>query len=265
MKITDINGKELALADISKLVIYGSGKKLFEIENSGFESYSIKTNRYGHESIDKQYNGGPVEMVLKNPVKRANKENLSRKDNYTLNYTPDWIKWETRKALYIHESEISVSDIGDITAMETEEERNYLHAFVLTFNNPVIFQRLHIEKIPCGDNWRIPDNGKWGSGYGPENAPQYDTYDNSKSLFATKRGFDPNEKGVIKRWFTFERIENGAEIVTAQRYYTKTEYSKERERKNKIAAALNDSGLFNNSFSHYDIDKLEKVLKIELL
>lgn len=135
--------------------------------------------------------------------------------------------------------------------------------------NPVVFQRLHVQKIPCDRSWTIPDNGRWGSGYGTEDAPQYDTYDNSKNHFADKwererPGWDRNEKGVIKRWFTFETIETGAEIIDTERYYTKSIYSDERKRKDAIAQAINNSKLFSGTWSHYDIDKLEKVLNISL-
>ena len=71
------------------------------------------------------------------------------------------------------------------------------------------------------------------------------------------------ERGVIKRWYTLDTIEN-AEILTAERFYRKFEYSDERKRKDKIAEAINDSGLFRERFSHYDIDKLEKVLELKL-
>lgn len=182
-----------------------------------------------------------------------------------MTYTPDYCTWEKRKALYIHESEIEITDLGNITAMETEEERNYLHACLLKFNETTKFQRFHIERIPCDDTWKLPENARWGSGYGPEKRPEYSTYDNSKSVFAAKKGLDPNERGVVKRWFTIETIITGAEIVAAERYYTKTEYSKERERKNDLAKALNESGIFGNkTFSHYDIEKLEKVFNITL-
>jgi len=264
MEFYSINGDRLPLEDVSRIIVYGDGKKLFTCDQGQIEDYTIRENKYGHESVEKEYCGGPEVIVLKNPVKRANKENLDRKDNYTLKYTPDYCTWETRKALYIHESEISVTDIGEITAMETDEERNYLSCRVLTFNNPVTFRRLHCEKIPCGNDWRIPDGGQWKDhGWGPENAPYYKPYDNSKSMFAKKRGLDPEEKGVIKSWYTFETIERGAEIVAAERYYTKTEYSAERIRKNNLAAAFNKV-YPNMSFSHYDIDKLEKVFNITL-
>lgn len=267
MTIYNVNGQPEQTADISKLVIYGHGVKLYEIESATFAAREFRTNRHGNKELCEIYHGEPVKIILSKPIKRAIKENLTRADNYTLNYKPEY--WhETRKALYIHESEIAVADLGDVLAMETEEEKNYLHAVQLTFANPVTFQRLHAEKIPCDGSWTIPDGGRWGSGYGTEDAPQYDTYDNSKSVFREKwakerPGYDPDEKGVIKRWYTFETVEN-AELICAERYYSKTEYSDERKRKNDLADALNASGLFREKFSHYDIDKLEKVFNITL-
>ena len=268
MKIYNVNGNQEQTADISKFVIYGHGVKLYEIESEAFKACEMRRNSYGHEEVKEIYGGDIRQITLAQPIKRAIKENLTRKDNYTLNYTPDYCKWETRKALYIHESEIAVEDMGALLAMETDEERNYLHAVRLRFANPVVFRRLHAEKIPCADDWTLPEGAKWGSHYGTEESPCFDTYDNSKSNFPEimkkkRPNWDPNEKGVVKRWATAETVENAA-IICCERYYVKTEYSPDRIRKNALAEALNASGLFRDSFSHYDIDKLEKVFNITL-
>lgn len=248
-------------AEVEKIVIYGNGKKLFERELC-LETYTIKENDNREAKLQSVYRGEPVSVTLASEVKTARKENLDRKDNYILSYTPEHFKWERRAALYIHVSEIDVTDLGNVLAMETKEEKNYLHAVVLHFNNPVTFQRLHAEYIQCDGSWKIPDNGRWSNAYGTPETPCYDTYDFSDSPFekSRKRG-----KGVIKRYVTFETIERGAEIVTAERYYTKTVYSDERKRKNAIADKLNASGIYDrDKWSHYDIEKLESALGYKL-
>lgn len=259
-KYKDCNGNILPVnGEVGKIVIYGNGNKLFERELN-LETYTIKTTDSGEEKLSSVYRGEPVTVTLLSEVKTARKENLNRKDNYTLAYTPEYFKWERRAALYIHVSEVDVTDLGNVLAMETAEEKNYLHAFILHFNGPVTFERLHAEYIQCDGSWTIPDNGCWRSDtYGTLERPCYDTYDFTDSPFerARKKG-----KGVVKRYITFETIERGAEIVTAERYYTKTVYSADRERKNAIADKLNASGVYSDRerWSHYDIDKLEKAL-----
>ena len=267
MKIFNVNGYQEETADVSKLVIYGSGKILYQIEKGSFEQCELSKNKKGELITNSVYCGALESITLSKPIKKALKENLNRNDNYKLNYKPEYFN-EIKKALYIHESEIQVVNLGDILAMETKEERNFLHTCKLIFSNPIQIRKLHCEKIPCEDTWTIPGAGKWGNYYGTIDCPCYDTYNNSESIFAAKKAAkDPNwninEKGVIKRWYTIDTIEN-ASIYATERYYTKTEYSEERKRKNQLADALNNSGLFRETFSHYDIDKLEKVFNITL-
>jgi len=258
-KYKDCNGNVLPVnCEVGKIVIYGNGNKLFERELT-LETYTIKETDNGEKKLSSVYRGEPVTVTLSSEVKTARKENLNRKDNYTLAYTPEYFKWERRAALYIYVSEVDVTDLGNMLAMETVEEKNYLHAFVLHFNGPVTFERLHTEYIQCDGAWTIPDNGRWSDSYGTLERPCYDTYGFTNSPFKRAR---EKGKGVVKRYITFETIERGAEIVTAERYYTKTVYSADRERKNAIADKLNASGVYSDRerWSHYDIDKLEKAL-----
>ena len=249
--------------EIGKIVIYGNGAKLFERETN-IETYKIEKNANGEDKLFNLYHDAPICIELSSAPKAARKENLNRKDNYTLTYTPDYLRYERRTALYIHESDIEVTDLGDVLSMETDEEKNYLHAVKLHFNNSTTYQRFHIEHIECDSDWTIPGRGRWSDAYGTEECPCYDTYDytNHPREFIRAKG-----KGVIKRWTTTETLPAGAEIITAERYYTKTVESDERKRKNAIAEKLNQSGQYNNSrdrWSHYDITKLEKALGYKL-
>lgn len=261
-RYTDNNGNLIpVINNIDKLVIYGNGRKYFERE-FGMDAYEVVTNDSGEKTLRSIYHGLPVAVTLSHEVKTARKENLNRKDNYTLTYTPELFQWERRTAIYIHISEIEVFDLGDILAMETKEEKNYLHAFILTFHGPTVFERLHAEYIQCDDNWKIPDGGRWSECYGTVEKPCYEPYDFTNSRFERSRR---KGKGVIKRYITPEVIEHGAEIVVTERYYSKTVYSPDRIRKNAIAEKLNNSGLWHNeTFSHYDVDKLETALGYKL-
>lgn len=253
----DTNGSRLPLEHVAKIVIYGNGYKLFERETD-LEAYTIKPNANGEDKLSSLYRAAPVEITLNGEVKTARKENLTRKDNYTLTYTPEYLKWERRTALYIHESEISVTDLGDVLSMETDEEKNYLHAVRLHFNGPTTYQRAHSERIPAGKGWKIPDGGRWSDAYGTEERPCYDI----PSRYAIAN-HPELENCVIKRWITVETLPAGAEIITTERYYTRMEESAERKRKRAIADKLNQSIQYRNSnekWSHYDITKLESAL-----
>ena len=137
-------------AEINRIVIYGNGCKLFDRELP-LDTFTIEQPDNGEHKLHSVYHGAPVEITLNTEVKTARKENLNRKDNYTLTYTPEYLHWERRTALYIHISEIEVTDLGNMLAMETKEEKNYIHAFVLHFNGPVTFDRLHADFIQCDD------------------------------------------------------------------------------------------------------------------
>lgn len=268
MNITfkDITGNPLQFdSTIDKIIIYGDGAKLFERETD-LEAQEITTNDNGEKKLRSIYHGAPVAITLQKPVKTARKENLNRTDNYTLKYTPTYCTWERRTALYIHNSEIKVTDMGDILSMETDEEKMYLHTVKLNFKGPATFHHFHVEHIQCDGNWTIPDNGKWSNSigaYGTEESPIYDTYDYTDSPLKRIR---EKGKGVVKRWITSETIEN-AEIIATERFYSKFVYSEERKRKVAIAEKLNQSKEYqhsNDKWSHYDITKLESALGYKL-
>lgn len=249
------NGSRWNGAEIGKIVIYGNGKKLFERDN--LETFEIRQDKNGAETLSSVYGGSPVSISLAGEIKMARKENLNRCDNYTLQYSVDYLPRERRTALYIHESEISVDDLGDVLAMQTADEKDYLHAVRLSFRHPVTFQRLHAEHIPCDGSWTIPDNGHWGSGYGSIDAPQYDTYDYTGSPLERAR---EKGKGVIKRWKTLETVESPS-IISAFRCYSRIEYSADRKRRERIAEKCKAANL---DLSYWQIEKLEKVLGVTL-
>ena len=262
MNITfkNTDGQRIAV-DPDKLVIYGNGVKLFERETD-LDAYDMHPNKTGEMQLFSRYHAGPIGIVLHGDVKNARKENLNRTDNFTLSYTPDYLKWEKRQALYIHVSEIGVDDLGDVLSMETEEEKNYLHAVRLHFNGATTYQRYHVEKIPVAKDWRLPDGARWSDCYGTEDKPCFDT----PSRYTVSK--HPELEGcVIKRWCTVETLGPGAEMIAVERYYTKTIESDDRKRKRAIAEKLNASGQYNadrDRWSHYDITRLENALGYKL-
>lgn len=252
MKINNIEMEE-----VTKIVIYGNGKKLFEREESNLKPCRIYKNKNGNMQVEETSYDFTIENItLKTFPVKARKENLDRKDNYFLSYKPDFAWREKYVALYIHESEIFVESLGDVLAHETEEEKCYLAAFKLHFKNMVTIKKYCLERIVDND-FQLPSGGKWSSCYGTKENPCFEPYDTTNSIFKFERSFP--QKGIFKRWMEEEEKSSFKMIVT-QRYYTKMVYSEERKRKDKLAEAINNSKLFHNqSFSHYDIDKLEQI------
>lgn len=249
MKFTH-NGSEI-YERFGKIVIYGNGQILFTADSGYFEPKDIKNNEAGEAKITTDYNN-PYDYIeaveLAKEPKRANKENLNRKDNYILKYED----YHTiKKALYIHESEISVEYIGEILAFQTEEEKDYLNTFKLTFHNPVIFRIKNNEKI-YADNFELPENGIFSECYGREEAPCYYPFDENDYIL---RKPEKPRKGVIKRWFTYETLTEKA-IIATERGYCKTIESEERKENRKIAEMLNKV-LPGNNFSHFDIKRIK--------
>lgn len=249
--------KTYSIGNVSKIVIYGHGEKLCEV--SAFVPCKIKVNSNGEETIcESKYDYTVENVQLEHEPVAARKENLNRKDNYLLSYQREY-SWQDRGlALYIHESEIGVETLGDILTLENDEERCFLLAFKLTFKHAVTITESKVERIYCEDTdgFEIPKGCVWSKGYGTKEHPCYDTFDCSESLIAIKKGI--NGKGIIKRWKESSEHENFSMIIV-QHGYSKIEYSEERIRKDNLAKAMNESKLFHKEYSHYDIDKLEKL------
>jgi hypothetical protein len=119
----------VGVRELSNIIIYGNGKILFETYYGWFETCN-EHDRYSHNDI--------IEFTITEPVK-ALKENLSRKDNYYM-LSKDRILGNTY-ILFIHESEISVTNRHEFLVMETETARNYLTGADLFFHlSPVKIQ-----------------------------------------------------------------------------------------------------------------------------
>lgn len=248
MRIYDnATNTETAWENLKEIIIYGSGKILFKTENHKLSEYRENKNGVFSET----YNGDILGLNLSTQPKRALKENLTRKDNYYLKYTRGQYSWENGYSLYIHESEITVSSIGEKLAFMTADEKHYKEAYHFTFIHGAYIRRIHCERVPeAGPKWKIPDGGKWGSGYGTEESPVYDTF----SPYGT------DETIVIKKWTTREKI---AEMDTAGRFYTRTEESNSRTKAREIAEKLNKNRVFYKDVSFYEIERLLKIYNLE--
>lgn len=257
------NGLDVTPEKFGKIVIYGNGKILYKIDSDCFEIRAIDKKSKEMKLTDSFYSHNGIteitKLYLNKELKKANKENLDRKDNYYISWSPDYCTWEKRKAVYIHVSEIGVTDLGDILAMETKDEKNYLHTVKLSFNCKIEHRIKNIEKIYLkdGECWSIPEGGKWSSCYGSLEAPCYEVFDENDYIFTKKE--NPG-KGVLKKWFSFEEVEKPV-IIACERYYTKRIESAERTKRRELAEILNKAKL-SYTFSHYDIERLEQYVDI---
>lgn len=253
--IDKTTGTHINYPSIKKIIIYGNGKKLFNLDNGYFEEYAESNGKYS--SV---YDGRIDTITLSVKPKNALKENLNRTDNYLLKYTGQY-SFENGHTLYIHESEISVTDDGEKLAIEHNGEKNYIHAFTLHFKYGVTMTRCKYEKIPCEEKWTLPNNKQWtwGDGYGRDyEHAKVQTYDLTETLIRFNKSIE-NAKGIIVRWVETETVYN---VPTAEKYYCRTEKDSERKYREKIAEIINS--VTNKHISHYDVEKLLNVLDIKI-
>lgn len=231
---------------IKKIVVYGGGKILFESDSNYLEEH--KTGDRG--VFTSVYDGRPVALILEKEPVRAIKENLNRKDNYYRKYTGRY-SFESGYIVYIHESEISVTDDGEKLAHSSDREKNYLHAYTLHFKHGAIMQRLKVEKVPdAAPDFTPTDGGKWGSDYGTKEAPQYDVI---------KKSLINKESFVVKRWREKETIYS---METKSGCYCRTEYSDFRIKAKEVTEKINKQKIFYKDVSFFEIEKLLEVFDL---
>lgn len=271
MKITANNGKQvfehLGLCtdgNIDKLIVYGNGKKYVEIDTGRIEPKFTNKNKFGNMELSTKYYYSIDEIKLTGEVKRANKENLTRKDNYLLRINPERGIWYRRTiyALYIHESDCRVIDMGEMIANQTDDETDYLHAYALTFTNRVIIKDAVFDRIVC-DDFTFPEGARIGDGIGTKENPVYEWFDTSDycSLFEKKTGKKREpQKGVFKKWWNI--YESPETILVTVGPYCRMEYSDRRKEADNLAKIISDA--IGHRLSHYDIEKLQKVVDIKV-
>lgn len=250
MKIKTLSNQAITEFPADKIVIYSDGKKMLECTAHDFKEFKTEG-----EKIRDTYHGAPVLITLNNEIKRARKENLFRKDNYTLNYSGRY-SWECGITLYIHVSEISVEYLGEFLALEVEGEKNYRAAYRLSFANPATVERCHVERVEdAGADFIPPEGCSWRDGFSRDAArPFYDIVNPS-------RFNGENAPFVVKRWIELENINN---MIVCAPGYSRTEKSADREEREKIAAFINEKSIFPRTVSHYDINNLLKYFDIKI-
>lgn len=244
MKIK-VNNHEIATDAIQKIVIYGDGVILYENPERYFEQYRIDGEKL------KSINPARLNtLYLNNEVKKANKENLNRKDNYLLKYKNEYsLYWGY--ALYIHKDEINVEYLGEKIAMQTKTETNFLHTYKFTFAAGAVREIWNFEKIPYNKDFVLPEGGRWSTCFGTDTAPCYDVREDRET----------GEKIIIKRWITTETIH---EITTTKRFYSTTIYSDDEKQRREYVKIINAKKCFYKDISSYELEKLQQYFNITL-
>lgn len=271
MRITANNGKQIfenlglcTDGNIDRLVIYGNGKKNAEIDTGRIEPSFIKENKYGNNELYTKYYYSVNEIRLTGEVKRANKENLNRKDNYLLKINSEKGRWYSRAAyaLYINETECNAFDMGEIVANQTDDEADYKRVYALTFTNPVQIKDAVFDRIIC-DTFTLPDGAKFGDGIGTKERPVYEWFDTSNYVsFIERKNGEKREPqhGVFKKyWDIYESPET---LLVAVGPYCRMEYSDRRKEQDRLAKIIGDA--IGHRLSHYDMEELQKVVEIKV-
>lgn len=248
---------------VGKLVVYRDGVVLFE-KTRDFEKLGIwkngRVNGSGSDII--------VSFNLSSAPKNARKVNLNRNDNFLVKYDAGVYIKERKTALYIHASEVSVENFGEFVSVEHDGEKDFLNAYKLVFNHGARVRVLRVEKLSVPGSWTIPEEERkagahWYSFLGDHNN-SYETVnaEELKRINARRRALGlPEENYNLRHWF-FE-FQDVNENYYASDFLTRIEKDSARVDREKIAAALN-TALGHDKLSHYDVDKLLKVVNITL-
>lgn len=244
MKIK-VNNIEITTDNIQRIVIYGDGVILYDNPERYFEQYTIEGEKLKSITLGKLNT-----LYLNNEPKRANKENLNRKDNYIIKWKNEYsLFWGY--ALYIHKDEINVEYLGEKIAMQTKTETNYLHTYNFKFAAGAIRDVWHFEKLPYDKDFILPDGARFGSYMGTEKTP----------CFEIKEDRTTGEKFIAKRWITQETIH---ETITTKRFYSKTIYSDDEKQRREYVKLINKKRCFYKDISSYEIEKLQQYFDIKL-
>lgn len=239
--------------EFSRLVVYDDGKILFERDLDLNAVGTFENGKYSSKYFDR------IDFFNLPDVKNARKENLFRKDCYFLKYTVPYMTWEKRTALYIHVSCIDFEDLGEHVASEYNGQTNYLHYYRLHFPDGFRYKHRNYEKLNVPEDWKLPEGATWDNGrncYKP--VSEADLAFDKHFTEVTGRPVEPYN--MIHEWTTEEY---GYDVVYSSNQFTRIEYDKERQERERIADVMNEA-LGRNKISHYDVAKLLEKLTIQI-
>lgn len=112
--------------EINNIVVYGNGKELYK-SNQPYITIVNEDNR--------EYDS--IEIILEGDIKRANKINLDRKDNFYVVDKGNKYFSDKGYILYIHESEIKINSVIEKVALKLKHEINYKKIFNITLKGNI--------------------------------------------------------------------------------------------------------------------------------
>lgn len=240
----------MIITKLDKLVVYDSGRILFETDRNIFELGRLEDGKFS--SFEKI-----LKWDIPGDMRNARKQNLNRRDNYFLNYK-DSIGW-SRVALYVHASNIAVKDLGEFLDFEQHGEKCYLHYFILTLKSPgsITYRQNHAEKMLVPGDWRLPAGAKWDRDYKVISTEAREL--NKKRCLA--KGIQYEDYNIVHRWSTEETTNT---VVFKSPTYTRIEKSPERIEREKIADLMSSVIWGNKTISHYEVEDLLRVFNISI-
>lgn len=236
---------------ISRLVIYGNGKKLFEKER---DLATVSTG-----------NGGTLDRIvsfnLSQEPKNARKENLNRKDNYYLTYTPEYFRNERRTALYVHVSEIEVENLGEKIHNQHDGETDFIYHYKLIFKNGGTIRKVNFERLNVPDGWTIPEEEQKTGAHWSKFLGDYNNAYNIPSERTRKRAVENGlpDFNLIHWYITTEPL---AENYYTGDYISRIERDDARKDREKIAEIISSCLYGNNTVSHYEVARMLQHLNI---
>ena len=115
--------------EINNIVVYGNGKELYK-SNQPYITIVNEDNR--------EYDS--IEIILEGDIKRANKINLDRKDNFYMVDKENKYFSDKGYILYIHESEIKINSVTEKVALKLKHEVNYKKVFNITLKGNIKYK-----------------------------------------------------------------------------------------------------------------------------
>jgi len=211
--------------------IYKDGEVLFKSDRGYIGRHEINGEKVGTSYPDRITN-----FNLKNEIKRANKLNLNRKDNFHIVEEIPYHYPSRASVLYVYADEINVESLGEMKAMVTTDETNYIDTYKLTFNSGYSYTEMDYREVP--EDYKFANNKE-------------------------KNNFVEVDRGVnAGKYFIREYKEVSAnECIVTGDYYTKTEISDFRQNAKDLEEEFKKI-LPHSSLSFYDIERLLKVYNI---
>lgn len=244
------NNERQEVEPVKGYIIYGGGAILYQTTREP-EPQTTKLTKEGEPQLSPIYGEDLEAINLLQPIKRANKENLTRKDNYKL-FVHGKYSFDSGYMIYLHISEFgAVEPLGDVLSLQTEEEKNYLKACRVSFRD-ITIKESKLERLPYDPQFTPPEGCSWSDGYGTKEKPRFSVFEGFNMHGHEKK------PAILKKWIEYNSYNNFTCIFT-EPYYSKTIKTEDRKRKERLAALINEKcPLYGYKLSHYDITKLEQ-------